>query len=84
MNVEQNPVAFTPHAPLEHILHAQRPANLAHLASTGFFISHRARPADYFQGMNLGQTGQDIVLNPGREIGVPFVFAQILEGQDRD
>ena len=81
LDVDEHAVARAPDAPFQNIRHAQRLADLTHIAPAGFLISHHAGAADYFQIVNLRQACQHVVLNPGGEVGVFFVVTEILKGQ---
>ena len=64
--------------------HAELLADLAQIARRAAFVLHHARAADHFQIGNLGQMGQDLVLDALGEEGVLFFAAQIFERQHRD
>jgi hypothetical protein len=81
LDVDEHAVARAADAPFENIRHPQYLADLTHIAPAGFSISHYARAADYFQIGNLREARQHVVLNPGGEVGVFFVVAEILKGQ---
>ena len=59
-------------------------ANRTHIAPISFLISHHARAADDFQVVNVRETRQEIVLNPGSEFGIFFVVTDVLERQHGD
>ena len=53
LDVDEHAVARAADAPFKNVRHAQRLADLTHIAHAGFFINHHARAADDFQVVNL-------------------------------
>jgi hypothetical protein len=72
------------HAPFDDMCHAELLSDLAQIARRAAFVLHDARAADHFQVGNLGQMGQDLVLDALGEEGVRFFFAQIFKRKNGD
>src|SRR5688572_14658211 len=77
------PIAGTPNRPLENRGDAELLANLPQ-ASLGSLVTHRRRPADHFEPLDLSERGQDLLHDAVREILVGRIRAQVGERQDRD
>ena len=71
------------HAAFEHRGHAEFAGHCLQVLRLAFVFG-RGSPRDNLQVADASEFGQDFILGAIGEIGVRFIFAQILEGQDRD
>jgi hypothetical protein len=58
--------------------------DLPQIARDSALILHNARTAYDFQVSDLRQVHEDFVLHPIGEVGILFVAAKVLKGQDSD
>ena len=72
------------HTTFKQMRHAERLADFAQVAGDTAFVLHCRRPANDFQIGDPSEIGQDFVLHAIGEEGVLLVYAQILEGKNRD
>jgi hypothetical protein len=63
----------------QHVSNAQRLTNLSQVTRGRGLVLVYAGAADHFQVGDLGQIGEDFILNAVGEIGVGFVFAQVFK-----
>ena len=68
----------------QHVGNAERLTDLAQVTRGRGLVLVYAGAADHFQVGDLGQIGEDFVLNAVGKIGVRFVFAQIFKRQHRN
>src|SRR6266536_3361937 len=71
------------HAAFEYGGHAEFAGHSLQVFRLAFVFGGRS-PRDNFQVADAGEFGQDFILSAVGEIGVRFIFAQILEGEYRD
>src|SRR4029453_1418433 len=61
LRIQVNPISAPACASLQHVGHAKCIADLADISLAAIF--HHAGPADYFEVVDLGQLGQNVVLH---------------------
>jgi len=83
LRVDADPVAGALHTAFEHGDHVQLLRDLAHRLVRVRILHHRGSRDD-LQAVDLGQLGEQVVVDARREIGVLRVRAAGLEGQYRD
>ena len=82
LRVQVNPITAPACASLQHVRHAKRIADLAHISFAAIF--HHAVPADDFEIADLRQLGQNVVLHAIGKRRVFFLVAQIFKRQNGD
>ena len=72
LRIQVNPITAPARASLQHVRHAKRIADLAHISFATIF--HHAGPTDHLEIGDLRQLGQNVVLHAIREDGVFFLI----------
>ncbi|TMP90003.1 MAG: hypothetical protein E6L06_08355, partial [Verrucomicrobia bacterium] len=75
-----NPITAPACASFQHVRHAKRIADLAHIAFATIF--HHASPADDFETGDLRQLAQNVVLHTIGEDRVFFLLVQIFKREN--
>ena len=78
LGVDPHPVRVSPHGSFENVSDAERLADFTDVARAGPILAHRSA-ADHFQVRDLGQIGQNVVLDTVGKIGVLLIVAQVFE-----
>src|SRR4029077_15795563 len=84
LRVDAHAIARALNASFYHIRDSQLLRDLAQIARDSALVLQNGSAADDFQVGDLRQVREDFVLYPISEIGILFVAAKILKGQDSD
>ena len=80
LDVHAHSIAFAADTPFQNGGNAERLADFTHVRRLPA-IRHDRRARDHFQVADLGQVGENVVLDAVREISVLLFVAQIFKGQ---
>ena len=83
LDIDADPLSLAPDTAFQDGRYIQRLADFANIVRLSAIGQDRG-PRDHLQIADLGEVGQDVILNPIGEIGIRGVGAEIREGQNRD